>query len=430
VQPADRDLIVVRAVGPLRGAVDVAGAKNSVLKLMAACLLTDGRSVLRGVPRIVDVGIMGELLSAVGLQVEQIDTSGRELAITNTGDLLPEAPHHLVEKMRASIVVLGPLLARTGEARVALPGGDDFGPRPIDMHLRGLEAMGATFELRGGYVRGVAERGLQGADVAFEFPSVGATENVLMAAVLAKGTTVIDNAAREPEIVDLCSFLTAMGARIEGVGTPRLVVHGVAPGEMSPAEHTVVPDRVEAATYLAAVGMAGGEVEVRGARADQMEMLLRKLGEMGMRITPQHDGILAEGPAGGRLRATDVQTLPYPGVATDYKPLITTMLSIADGSSIVTENLFAGRFRYVEELLRLGARIRTDAHHAIVRGVERLEGAPVKAHDIRAGAAMVVAGLVAEGETTISDARHVDRGYDDLVGKLRSVGAGITRLRD
>jgi UDP-N-acetylglucosamine 1-carboxyvinyltransferase len=429
VQPADRDLIVVRAVGPLRGAVDVAGAKNSVLKLMAACLLTDGRSVLRGVPRIVDVGIMGELLEAVGLRVEQLDATGTELAITNTGDLLPEAPHHLVEKMRASIVVLGPLLARTGEARVALPGGDDFGPRPIDMHLRGLEAMGATFELRGGYVRGVAERGLQGADVAFEFPSVGATENVLMAAVLAKGTTVIDNAAREPEIVDLCSFLTAMGARIEGVGTPRLVVHGVAPGELSPAEHTVVPDRVEAATYLAAVGMAGGEVEVRGARADQMEMLLRKLREMGMRITPQHDGILAEGPATGRLRATDVQTLPYPGVATDYKPLITTMLSIADGSSIVTENLFAGRFRYVEELLRLGARIRTDAHHAIVRGVERLEGAPVKAHDIRAGAAMVVAGLVADGETTISDARHVDRGYDDLVGKLRSVGADITRIR-
>lgn len=426
---ADRDLIVVRPAGPLEGAVQVAGAKNSVLKLMAACLLVDGRCELHGVPRIVDVGIMGDLLEAVGVQVTPLEPGGRSLAVTTTGSLVPEAPHHLVEKMRASIVVLGPLLARTGEARVALPGGDDFGPRPIDMHLRGLEAMGASFELRGGYVRGVAERGLHGADVAFEFPSVGATENVLMAAVCAKGTTVIDNAAREPEIVDLCTFLTAMGARIDGVGTPRLTVQGVPSSDLQPAVHTVVPDRVEAATYLAAVGLAGGLLAVRGARADHMEMLLRKLGEMGMRITPQEGGLLAEGPPSGRLRATDVQTLPYPGVATDYKPLITTMLSLADGSSIVTENLFAGRFRYVEELLRLGARIRTDAHHAVVRGVERLEGAPVKAHDIRAGAAMVVAGLVAEGETVISDARHVDRGYDDLVGKLASVGAHVERLR-
>ncbi len=419
------DRIVVRPSGPLAGAVRVSGAKNSALKLMAACLLAEGRSVLRNVPRIVDVRIMGELLGVMGLRVDALEPGGAELAISTPADLVPEAPLELVQKMRASIVVLGPLLARTGAARVGLPGGDDFGPRPIDMHLRGLEAMGATFELRGGYVTGRAPGGLHGADIAFEFPSVGATENVCMAAVLARGTTVIDNAAREPEIVDLCTFLVSLGARIEGIGTPRLVVHGVTPADLRPAEHTVVPDRVEAATYLAAVGLTGGRVTVVDARAGHMEMLLRKLTDMGMAVDPCPGGITAEHH--GRLRAVDISTLPYPGVATDYKPLLTAMLSLADGSSIVTENLFAGRFRYVEELLRMGAHIRTDAHHAVIRGVERLSGAPVRAHDIRAGAALVVAGLVAEGETVISEARHLDRGYEDLVGKLRALGADITR---
>jgi UDP-N-acetylglucosamine 1-carboxyvinyltransferase len=255
---------------------------------------------------------------------------------------------------------------------------------------------------------------------------VGATENVLMAAVAAKGTTVVDNAAREPEIGDLCAFLLAMGAHIEGVGSSRLVVHGVEPGDLHATDHRVVPDRIEAATYLAALGVAGGELELRGARLDHMDMLGRKLVDMGMQVTDTGGGIWARSP--GRLGAVDVSTLPYPGIATDYKPLLTAMLSVADGVGIVTENLFAGRFRYVDELVRLGADIRTDAHHAVVRGVARLSGAPVRAHDIRAGAALVVAGLGADGETLVSDAHHVDRGYEALVEKLRALGASLEHV--
>jgi len=339
--------------------------------------------------------------------------------------VVPEAPYELVERIRASIVVLGPLLARCGHARVSMPGGDDFGKRPIDMHLSGLEAMGATFELRHGYIEGRAEV-MHGADITLDFPSVGATENILMAAVLAKGTTVIDNAAREPEIADLCHFLNAMGAQIEGMGAPTLVVHGVTPAELQSTNHRVVPDRIQAATYMAAVAACGGEVEVRGARAEHMEMLVRRLREMGVTVVAQNDGVLVH--AGRqRLNALDVQTLPYPGFATDYKPLIVTLLSVAEGVGIVTENLYPGRFRYVEELQRLGADIRTDGHHAVVRGVDRLEGAPVRAPDIRAGAALVVAGLIAHGETPISEIHHIERGYDDLVGRLASLGADITR---
>jgi UDP-N-acetylglucosamine 1-carboxyvinyltransferase len=255
---------------------------------------------------------------------------------------------------------------------------------------------------------------------------VGATENILMAAVHAKGTTVLENAAREPEIADLCHFLTGMGAHIEGVGSPRLLIHGVEPGSLQPVRHSVVPDRVEAATFLAAAAITGGELDIVDAHPEHMDMLLRKLSEMGVKITDVGGGLHVRGPK--RLHSIDVATLPYPGVATDYKPLVTTLLAVSDGVGIVTENLFAGRFRYVEELVRLGADIRTDSQHAVVRGVPRLSGAPVRAHDIRAGAAMVVAGLAAEGETLISGAHHLDRGYDDLVGKLRSVGADIDRL--
>jgi UDP-N-acetylglucosamine 1-carboxyvinyltransferase len=421
--------ILVRPSGPLSGTTTIAGAKNSVLKLMAASLLAEGRSTLTNVPRIADVTIMGDLLAAMGVGVRHgTDADGAgtvELDVPATCE--PVAPYELVERMRASIVVLGPLLARFGWARVSLPGGDDFGPRPIDMHLRGLSEMGATFDLEHGYLEGRCEQ-LHGADVTFEFPSVGATENVLMAAVAAKGTTVIENAAREPEIVDLCTYLTAMGAELEGVGSSRLVVHGVDPADLRPASHRVVPDRIEAATFLAAVGVAGGELALRGARLDHMEMLARKLADMGMVVTATHDGIWAHST--GELGAVDVSTLPYPGVATDYKPLLIAMLSVASGVGIVTENLFAGRFRYVDELVRLGADIRTDAHHAVVRGVPRLSGAPVRAHDIRAGAALVVAGLVADGETLVTDAHHLDRGYEALVPKLRAIGARVERVDD
>jgi UDP-N-acetylglucosamine 1-carboxyvinyltransferase len=339
-------------------------------------------------------------------------------------DVEPEAPYELVERMRASIVVLGPLLARYGRARVALPGGDDFGPRPIDMHLKGLELLGATFETRHGYIEARAEQ-LLGTRVLLEFPSVGATENILMAAVRAKGTTTIDNAAREPEIADLASFLNRMGAQIIGAGSSTITIEGV--DELAPVDHDVVPDRIEAATYLAACGVAGGEIIVEGARLDHMDMFVQKLGDMGMRISPCSGGLWAS--SSSRLRAVDVSTLPYPGIATDYKPLMVSLLATAEGVGIVTENLFAGRFRYVDELVRMGADIRTESHHAVVRGVERLSGAPVRAHDIRAGAALVVAALRADGETVIADPFHLDRGYEDLPGKLRALGAEVERRK-
>jgi UDP-N-acetylglucosamine 1-carboxyvinyltransferase len=413
------DRIIVHPDGPLEGTVEISGAKNSVLKLMAATTLASGDYVLRNVPDILDVTWMGDLLTEMGMTVER--PAPGELRIVQGDDLTPEAPYELVERMRASIVVLGPLLARFGRARVALPGGDDFGPRPIDMHLRALEELGATFDFAHGYIEARADQ-LTGTRILLEFPSVGATENVLMAAVLAKGTTVIDNAAREPEIADLAAFLNRMGARVLGAGSSTIQVEGVE--ELAAVEHTVIPDRIEAATFLAAVGVAGGEITLRGARPDHMDMFVAKLGEMGMRISPTGEGIWAMAP--GRLRSVDMSTLPYPGLATDYKPLFVAMLASAEGVGIVTENLFAGRFRYVDELVRMGADIRTEGHHAVIRGLPALSGAPVRAPDIRAGAALVVAALKADGETVVSDAHHISRGYEHFVAKLRALGADVT----
>jgi|TARA_B100001105_G_scaffold45980_1_gene34010 UDP-N-acetylglucosamine 1-carboxyvinyltransferase len=390
---------------------------------MAASVLAPGRFTLRNVPRIADVALMAELLDGMGATVTHgsSDQAPDILTIDVPEVMVPEAPYDLVERMRASIVVLGPLLARFGEARVSVPGGDDFGHRPIDMHLRALEQLGATFTTSHGYIEGRAER-LVGARVILEYPSVGATENLLMAAVRAKGTTVIDNAAREPEIADLAAFLNAMGAEVHGAGGSTITVEGVE--RLHPVTHTVVPDRIEAATYLAAVGMAGGAIQLHGARADHMEMLLEKLGDMGLRVDDGGDVLWATAP--DRLRSVDVSTLPYPGVATDYKPLLVALLSVADGVGILTENVFAGRFRYIPELVRMGADIRVEGHHAVVRGVEALSGAPVRAPDIRAGAALVVAGLAADGETVVADAHHVERGYQDLVGNLARLGADIS----
>ena len=401
----------------------MAGAKNSALKLMAATVLAPGRHILRNVPRIADVTLMAELLERMGATVSRGFDDPDVLTIDVPDVMDPEAPYDLVEKMRASIVVLGPLLARFGEARVSVPGGDDFGHRPIDMHLRGLEDLGATFTTSHGVIEGRVER-LLGARVLLEYPSVGATENLLLAAVTAKGTTVIDNAAREPEIADLAAFLTAMGAEVSGGGGSTITVEGVE--RLHPAEHTVIPDRIEAATYLAAVGMTGGSIAVEGARVDHMEMLLDRLAAMGLRVDDGGDRLWATAPEpAGRLISVDVSTLPYPGVATDYKPLLVALLSVADGVGILTENVFAGRFRYIPELVRMGADIRVEGHHAVVRGVEALSGAPVRAPDIRAGAALVVAGLAAEGETVVADAHHVARGYQDLVGNLARLGADV-----
>jgi UDP-N-acetylglucosamine 1-carboxyvinyltransferase len=418
---------VVRGSGPIKGSVSVPGAKNSVLKLMAATLLTDGTFELTNVPDIVDVTIMGELLAELG--VEMLRPAPGQLLLTDTGDINPVAPYELVEKIRASINVLGPLLTRCGEVRLSMPGGDDFGARPIDMHVSGLEAMGAEFKFSHGYLEARCER-LHGADITFDFPSVGATENLMTAAVFAEGRTTIDNCAREPEITDLCNFLLAMGANISGIGTSTLVIEGVERHALHPISHHTVPDRIQAATYLAAAAVSNGELDVLGIRPDDMTMLLDRFADMGLQMSPVeidgHTGLHVAAP--DRLRSIDVATLPYPGIATDYKPLIITMLAVADGVGIVTENLYPGRFRYVEELQRLGADVSTTGHHAVIRGVPRLSGAEVKAHDIRAGAAMVVAGLAAEGETVISGVHHIDRGYDDLVGRLSAVGASIERV--
>jgi UDP-N-acetylglucosamine 1-carboxyvinyltransferase len=415
---------VVHHRGPLSGEVTVPGAKNSVLKLMAATLLADGEYRLTNVPDISDVAMMADLLAALGVSATW-EGPGR-LTMRSVGAEHPVAPYDLVERIRASVNVLGPLIGRYGYVRLSMPGGDDFGSRPIDMHLRGLEAMGATFELTHGYIVGHADR-LLGADITLDFPSVGATENLVTAAVYAKGTTVIDNVAREPEVADLCQMLVQMGADIQGIGTPTLTINGVEPGSLHPADHEVVADRIQAATYLAAVAVAGGEIVARGARPEHMDLLLSRFADMGLGITPQPDGIVAWAP--DRLRSIDLATLPYPGIATDYKPLVVTMLTVASSVGIVTENLYPGRFKYVEQLQRLGADIRTDGHHAVVRGVKRLSGAPVKAPDIRAGAALVVAGLAAVGTTVISEVHHIDRGYDDIVGRLAALGAGIERVQ-
>ena len=411
----------MRPAGPLAGSVTVQGAKNSALKLMAATLLAEGHFVLRNVPAITDVEIMSELLGSMGVGVER--AADGAVHIHRDASCVPEAPYELVERMRASIAVLGPLLGRFGRARVAMPGGDNFGTRPIDMHLRGLEQLGATIDFAHGVIDARADH-LIGARVVLEFPSVGATENLLMAAVLAKGTTVIDNAAREPEIADLALFLNRMGAVIEGAGSATITIEGTE--ELSATDHTVIPDRIEAATYLAAVGVAGGEIELIGARASHMDMLIHKLSAMGMRIAETNTGLWAA--RHGALGSVDVATLPYPGVATDYKPLLVALLAVADGVGVVTENVYAAsRYAYVAELQRMGADITLADHHAVVRGVPRLSAAPVKAPDIRAGAALVVAGLVADGETVVSGAHHLDRGYEDMAGKLVGLGADVRR---
>ena len=416
--------LVVKPAGPLAGDAQAFGAKNAVLKQMAACLLATGQHRLRNVPDISDVTVMSELLVALGCAVDRSEDHELTIAVPDAKDLHPVAPAHLFESMRASIVVLGPLLARCGEANMSLPGGDDFGQRPINFHTDGLSAMGAQFRNDRTSIHATRTRPrLRATRITLEYPSHTATDNLMMACALAEGRSVIDNAAREPEVEDLGRQLVAMGARIEGLGTSRLTIDGVR--ELQPAVHEVIPDRVVAATYLAGALITGGEVRVIDARADHMEMWLRKIVSMGAVVDVHGPGVAVRGPA--RLTACDVATLPYPGVATDYKPLLTTMLSVAQGVSVVTENLFVGRFRYVDELLRLGATITTEGHHAMIRGVGRLVGTSVRATDIRAAAALVLAGLVAEGSTTVQGVEHLERGYDDLPGRLGRLGARIER---
>jgi UDP-N-acetylglucosamine 1-carboxyvinyltransferase len=414
--------LVIQPNGPLRGTVSALGAKNAVLKQMAATLLASGEHTLDNVPNIADVDVMSELLGELGCVISRSAENQLTVLVPPSEELRPKAPAHLFAAMRASLVVLGPLLARCGSVEMALPGGDDFGQRPINFHIDGLTAMGAVFANDRDTIRGSLRTSrLKGARVTLEYPSHTATDNLLMASVLAHGRTVIDNAAREPEVEDLGRQLVAMGARIDGLGTSRLFIEGV--DRLAPARHRVVTDRVVAATYLAAGLMTGGAVRVDDARSDHMEMLLRKFESMGAVIDVAGSGIALTGPSS--IRPVDVATLPYPGVATDYKPLISTVLSVADGVSVVTENLFDGRFRYVEELVRLGANISTQGHHALIRGVDGLVGTTVRAADIRAGAALSIAGLVARGQTTVQGFEHLRRGYDAFDERLRSLGAKV-----
>jgi UDP-N-acetylglucosamine 1-carboxyvinyltransferase len=415
------DRLIVTGGARLSGSVRLAGAKNSALKLMAAALLASGRTTLHNVPRIQDCLTMADVLEHLG---EAIDWDGSSLSVDATELRSVEAPYELVSRMRASILVLGPLLARCGRARVAMPGGCNIGSRKIDLHLKGLQKMGATFEQQHGFLEGRAD-GLHGAIISLDFPSVGATENVLMAAVAARGTTVIENAAREPELSDLAHFLAAMGAHIDGVGTPTIEIEGV--DGFRAVEHVVIPDRVEAGTYAIAACATGGTVLLEGARSDHMDLVLDKLGEAGARIEVLEEGIQVS--VDGRPSPVDLVTLPYPGFPTDLQPQMMAMLAVADGTSIITENVFESRFMFVDELNRMGADIRTEGHHAVVRGINRLSAAPVRALDIRAGFAMVIAALVADGVTEISDMYHVDRGYEDFEAKLVALGAGVRRER-
>lgn len=414
----------IRVVGGrrLQGEVRVTGAKNSVLKLMAAALLAPGTTTLREVPEIDDVSIMAELLRRLGCDVQH-DPERATLTITVPEHMETRADYDLVRRMRASICVLGPLVTRAGKADVALPGGDAIGSRGLDMHIDGLTRMGAEVTSEHGYLVATAAR-LHGAEVCFDFPSVGATENVLMAAVLADGTTVIDNAAREPEIVDLADMLRAMGARISGDGTSVITVEGV--DAMHPTDHTTVSDRIVAGTWAIAAAMTQGDVLVRNANPAHLELALEKLSIAGAQVTPEADGFRVR--MDRRPRAIDIVTLPYPGIATDLQPQFIAMNAISDGAAMVTENLFEARFRFVQELARLGADVRTDGHHALVRGHVQLSGAPVEATDIRAGAGLVLAGLVADGTTTVHGAEHIDRGYAGFVGQLRDLGADAVRL--
>ncbi len=422
-----------RVVGGARleGAVRVTGAKNSVLKLMAAALLAPGTTTLTEVPDILDTQIMSELLRRLGCQV------GYDVARGRLDIDVPELPGHqadydLVRRMRASICVLGPLVARCGQADVALPGGDAIGSRGLDFHVAGLEKLGATVAHEHGFIHARAPRGLTGSVIWLDFPSVGATENLLMAAVLATGHTVIDNAAREPEIIDLCLMLKQMGAQITGAGSSMLEIEGV--DALHPVQHVAVPDRVVAGTWAIAAAMTRGDITIRRARPQHIEIVLDKLVTAGATVDWFEDGGGVEGGEGGfrvrmdgRPRAVDVVTLPFPGFPTDLQPMVMALNAVAEGSAMVTENVFEGRFMFVNELVRLGAEIRTDGHHAVVRGKERLSGAPVRATDIRAGAGLVLAGLVAEGVTTVSDGYHVDRGYPGFLGQLVSLGAQVTR---
>ena len=407
----------------LVGDVTVSGAKNSILKLMAVSLMAPGKYNLANVPDIADVTMMGELLISLGCKIEH-DVKTSKLTIDVPEELGFRADYQYVRKLRASINVLGPLVARLGHAEVALPGGDAIGSRGLDFHTRGLLELGAETKNEHGYIIASAKNGLKGAKVELEFPSVGATENILTAAVLAKGKTILENAAREPDLVDIGNFLNSMGAEIEGLGTPTLTINGV--DQLHPVDHVAIPDRIVTGTWAFAAAITQGDITIHNARPTDLELPLDKLVSAGAVVTTTSDGLRVK--MSRRPSAIDVSTLPYPGFPTDLQPFAITLNAIAEGDALVTENVFEGRFMFVNELLRLGAKIKVDGHHASIIGIPRLSAAPVAASDIRAGAGLVLAGLVSDGITFVEDAFHVDRGYPNFAEQLQSLGADVSRV--
>lgn len=417
------EAIQVEGGHPLSGEIFVEGAKNSTLKLMAATILAPGVTTLTNVPNIADVHVMGKVLKRLGAVIEVVDEHTLRIDTSDVNKW--ETPYQLVAQMRASTAVLGPLLGRFGKAVVAMPGGCNIGARKIDMHILGLEALGVHFDIDHGNIHATTPQGLDGARVTLDFASVGATENLMMASVHARGVTTIDNAAREPEIVDLANLLNEMGAKIKGAGTPVIEVVGTQE-VLHPVEHRTVGDRIEAGTFIGMGALTGGPLTVRGFDPRHLDLVLRKYELMGLCIERLTDGVVVRHT--GAIKPTDIQTLPFPGFPTDMQAQTMCMLALAQGSSVVTENVFENRFMFASELQRMGADIVIKGHHAIVHGVQRFSGAEVKAPDLRGGAALVMAGLVADGYTTVSDVHHIDRGYEGFVPKLTSVGAVIRRI--
>lgn len=414
--------ILVKKSQPLKGNVRISGAKNAVLPIIAATLLADGVTVLKGVPNLRDVHVMSDLLRHLGAKV---DFQGETLTVDATNITTFEAPYELVSKMRASFLVMGPLLARFKHSKISMPGGCAIGTRPIDLHLKGFKAMGAEIDMDHGYVEANAEK-LVGSKIYLDFPSVGATENIIMAAALAEGTTIIENAAEEPEIVDLANFINEIGGKVKGAGTNTIKITGIS--SLKGAEHTVIPDRIEAGTYMVAAAITKGDIVLENVIPDHLKPMMAKLIEVGCKVEEGENSIRVIGP--DRILPTDIKTMPHPGFPTDLQSPFMAMLAVAEGNSMVIETVFENRFMNVPELNRMGADIKIEGKSAVIKGVNSLEGSNVVATDLRAGAALILSGLVAEGDTKISEIYHVERGYVDIVGKLTNLGANIQIVED
>jgi UDP-N-acetylglucosamine 1-carboxyvinyltransferase len=415
------DKFIIEGGKKLEGRVRISGSKNAALPVLVSSLLADGWSTYHNIPDLADIRTIKKLLANHGAQMEG---QGETLRINGGNIANCEAPYDLVSTMRASVLVLGPLVARMGQAKVSLPGGCAIGARPVNLHLKALEAMGAEIELKEGYVEAKAKR-LKGATIHFDISTVGGTENIMMAAALAKGTTRLENAAKEPEVVNLADTLKAMGAKIKGAGTDVITIEGV--DSLRPCEVDVIPDRIEAGTFMIAAAITGGDVILEGCDANHLEALIMKLKEAGVTVSAVEGGLRVQGAP--EIKSVDVKTLPYPGFPTDLQAQIMALMSVARGSSLITETIFENRFMHVAELRRLGASISVEGHNAIVKGVKRLKGAPVMATDLRASASLVVAGLVAEGKTALSRVYHIDRGYQSIEKKLTALGANIKRVK-